>query len=85
MKVRIAFTIEIDAEAWALDNGMEASEVREDVQGWAEYLVTETLRERGMLPKSDAEVYEEWIAQGAFADIPASKRDAIVRHLAAIA
>ena len=62
MKVRITTTVEIDAQAWALDYGLTAGEVREDVKEWAEGLIVETLRGRDMIlltplsliPKTDA-------------------------------
>ena len=62
MKVRITTTVEIDAQAWALDYGLTAGEVREDVQEWAEGLIVATLRARNMIlptplsliPKTDA-------------------------------
>ena len=49
MKVRITTTVEIDAQAWALDYDLPADEVREDVKEWAEGLIEMTLRERDMI------------------------------------
>lgn len=50
MKVRIpAITVEIDEYAWAKEYGITLSEVRADVQGWSESLVTGWLDEKGVL------------------------------------
>lgn len=50
MKIAISLTVDIDPEAWATDNGMtDRSDIRADVKTWAEYLVTETLRDQGYL------------------------------------
>ena len=83
MKVRITTTVEIDPQAWALDYGIRIKQVHKDVQEWAEYLIAETLRERGMIPKTDAEVYDKWCARGGIAGegITLDEQDAILRHV----
>lgn len=49
MKVRIEMTVEIDAEAWVAEYGIERSQVRADVQAYVRNNVIEHLREVGML------------------------------------
>lgn len=42
MKVRIAVTVEVDAELWTLNYGVEgASEIRQDVQAYVRSMLTE--------------------------------------------
>lgn len=48
MKVRIAFTVDIDPEAWVLEYGTDPSGVREDVQGWATHMVRSAMEDRGV-------------------------------------
>ena len=52
MKVKVTFTLDVDAKAWALEYGIDASEVRGDVQ---EYLYSQSLGHLdalGLLAKS---------------------------------
>jgi len=39
MKVRLDFTVDIDATAWIENYGVEAQEVREDVKRYIQYIV----------------------------------------------
>lgn len=39
MKVRVEMTLDIDAEAWALEYGVSPSEVREDVKEYVRHNV----------------------------------------------
>jgi hypothetical protein len=41
MKVRVEVTVEVDAEAWAYEYGLEESEVREDFKNHAAYVLWE--------------------------------------------
>jgi len=48
MKVRISFTVDVDAEAWMGEYGVGRDEVRSDVQEHAAYLVAQLYREMGV-------------------------------------
>ncbi|MFF0743001.1 hypothetical protein ACFYVL_21640 [Streptomyces sp. NPDC004111] len=39
MKVRITITVDVDAEAWALDYGLDLKDVRSDVKEYIGYLI----------------------------------------------
>jgi hypothetical protein len=43
MKVRLDFTVDIDATAWIENYGVEAQEVRDDVERHAKYIVISEL------------------------------------------
>ena len=43
MKVRLDFTVDIDATAWINNYGCEAQEVRDDVERHAKYIVMSEL------------------------------------------
>jgi hypothetical protein len=49
MKVRISFTLDVDDEAWAVEYGIDKSEVRKDVQTYVEYGVQADLDSRDLL------------------------------------
>lgn len=51
MKVRISFTVDIDADMWAEAYGLEKREVRPDVQTWAKAQVMETLSDNELIIK----------------------------------
>ena len=48
MKVRINQTVNIDAEAWALEYGLDPKDVREDVKMYFETWLQEHVRELGL-------------------------------------
>lgn len=48
MKVRIAFTVDIDPIAWAENYGVSSSDVRPDVQNYAEQVVLQQFEESGV-------------------------------------
>jgi hypothetical protein len=51
MKVRVAFTVEIDADLWAEAYGLVTNEeIREDVKQYAEIIVNEQFRHSGVKP-----------------------------------
>lgn len=49
MKVRIAFTVDIDPDAWALEYGVPLAEVRSDVQDYVRYGVIGDFQARELL------------------------------------
>jgi hypothetical protein len=50
MKVKIAFTLDIDPECWTTEYGVEGiSEIRHDVQQYVEHGVRADLAEKGVL------------------------------------
>jgi len=49
MKVRIEMTVDIDEESWAVNYGVEDSEVRQDVKDYCEWTVLEQLAAVGVL------------------------------------
>jgi len=49
MRVRVSFTVDIDAEAWAETYGLTKAEVRADVQDYARHEVLDQLMTVGML------------------------------------
>lgn len=53
MRVRVEFTLEVDAAAWTAEYGTPAAEVRQDVQDWVRYSVREQLRSQGLLGEED--------------------------------
>lgn len=46
MKVKVAFTVEVDQEAWAEAFGLAPSEVRPDVQKWCARIAQEHIRDQ---------------------------------------
>jgi hypothetical protein len=48
MKVRISFTIDIDADAWAAEYGIDPKDVRKDVQSYVGSEAWSWLRDRGL-------------------------------------
>ena len=46
MKIRISFTVDIDPEVWALEYGLDRSEVRADVQTYIAESVRQDLASR---------------------------------------
>lgn len=52
MKVRINFTIDVDPEAWSLNYGVPREAMREDAQAYVENLVTEHMRDLGLLSEA---------------------------------
>lgn len=51
LRVRIAFTVEIDPDAWQLNYGTAPKDVRKDVQNYAENVVYEQFG-RDVLPEN---------------------------------
>ncbi len=51
MKVKISFTVEVDAEAWAKEYSLDISEVREDVKRYFESVEASPLEEYGAVKK----------------------------------
>lgn len=50
MKIKVTLTLDIDPEAWTENYGVEsAEEIREDVQSYAHNVITEQLRDVGVL------------------------------------
>jgi hypothetical protein len=49
MKVKISFTLDVDAKAWAVEYGLDAREVREDVKLYIESGVRADLASRELL------------------------------------
>ena len=49
MKVKVSFTIEIDADAWELNYGTPRQDIREDVKNYAESAVIEQFAAVGVL------------------------------------
>lgn len=45
MKIRVAFTLDVDDEAWADEFGLERSEVRDDVKVYFETISIAQLRD----------------------------------------
>lgn len=59
MKIRISFTVNLDPDAWALDQGLDPKDkpaIREDLQNYVEGYVQEWLADRGMLHQ---EIYSQ--------------------------
>lgn len=55
MKIRVAFTVEINPEAWQLNYGnMEPAEIRRDVQTYVEDSVVSGLRDMGLWKETPA-------------------------------
>lgn len=52
MKVRVAFTVEVDAQAWADEYGVEVDAVREDVRSYVASSVREHLSDLGLLART---------------------------------
>jgi len=48
MKVRIAFTVDIDPQAWADTYGVDVSEVRQDVNSWARGGIVSQIMDAGV-------------------------------------
>lgn len=48
VRVRMCVTVDVDAEAWALEYGVPVSDVREDVRAYMSVLVWERVRELGL-------------------------------------
>ena len=49
MKIRVSFTVDLDARGWAAEYGLDASEVREDFQRYVADGITGELDSRGLL------------------------------------
>ena len=49
MKVRIAFTVDVDVNAWADAYGMDRKDVPNDVRAWAFHGIVSKLEEAGAL------------------------------------
>lgn len=49
MKVKVSFTVEIDADAWELNYGTDRANLREDVKNYAESTVVEQFAQVGVL------------------------------------
>lgn len=45
MKVAVRFSLEVDAEAWAYEFGIEADQVREDIRAYFETICRAQLRD----------------------------------------
>lgn len=53
MKVKIQFTLDIDAESWALEYGVEPDEIPEDVRSLAVRMVEDHLASLGLLTEGE--------------------------------
>lgn len=49
MKIRIAFTIDVDPDAWTEEFGTDRTEIRDNVLSWAHAQVALELNDRGLL------------------------------------
>lgn len=49
MKVRVSTTLNVDVEAWCMEYGTDAGEVREDVKAYADHVLYEYFRDLGVL------------------------------------
>ena len=49
MKVRISFTVDVDPLAWSENYGVTGSDVRPDVQNYAEQVLLQQFEESGVL------------------------------------
>jgi hypothetical protein len=49
MKVRVSFTVDINADAWATEYGIEPSGVRDDVKQYVEFMAEGHLERLGLL------------------------------------
>ena len=49
MKIRVAFTVDVDAKGWADEYGMEVWEVRADVQKMLEQVAVSHVEQLGLL------------------------------------
>lgn len=52
MKVKIEFTIHVDADGWATEYGIDRTDVRDDVKSHVYYLVLAKLKERDLLDRT---------------------------------
>ena len=48
MKVKISFTIDINADSWAAEFGIDKADVRKDVQSYVGSEAWANLRDRGL-------------------------------------
>lgn len=58
MKIKVAFTVDIDAESWANEFGLARSEVRADVQEHLRQSVLSMVASQGLL--ADEDNNREW-------------------------
>ena len=49
MKVRITFTVDVDADAWMANYGVDRRDVPNDVRAWAHHGIVSQLEEIGAL------------------------------------
>jgi hypothetical protein len=49
MKIRIAFTVDVDTDAWIQEFSTDPAEIRDDVLRWAHAQVALELDDRGLL------------------------------------
>ena len=49
MRVRVAFTVDVDIDSWQLQFGTSRDELRDDVKRYAERLAYEALDSQGLL------------------------------------
>jgi hypothetical protein len=54
MKVRVAVTLDIDPEAWALEYGLPIAETRTDVRAWAASSLHQLAEGMGILRNTGA-------------------------------
>lgn len=55
MKVHVSFTLDVDAEAWALAYGVDKSKIREDVKMYVAERTHEFIREQGFSSEGKGE------------------------------
>ena len=48
MKIKCKFTIEVDEKAWALEYGLDPSEVRDDVKAYSENFIKGQIEALGL-------------------------------------
>ena len=49
MNIRITTTVNVDADAWAADNGLDLADVRADVQNHAGHVIHDWLDSLGVV------------------------------------
>ena len=52
MKVKIEFTIHVDADGWATEYGIDRTDVRDDVKSHVHYLTLAQLKEMNLLDRT---------------------------------
>ena len=62
MKVKIEFTVDIDADTWAREYSLDKSEVREDVKAYVENGARDHLSDMGLLSAPPVFVQEAYRA-----------------------